>query len=151
MKVIFLTDVPKVAKVGDIKEVADGYARNFLIPKKLALLADAQSLGIAEAQRRHKARVQAETETEMRELAGMLDGKEITLKARAGGKEKLYGSITTTDIAAELEKNGLVVDKRKIEIAEPIHQLGSYEIPIKFAKDIEAKIKVNVVEEETAK
>src|SRR4030042_2206345 len=108
MKVIFLTDVPKIAKAGDIKEVADGYARNFLIPKKFALLADAQSLGVAEAQHRRKARGQGETEAEMRQLAGMLEGKEITLKGRAGAQERLFGSITTADITTELEKNGLV-------------------------------------------
>jgi len=148
MKVIFLEDVPKVAKTGDILEVADGYARNYLIPKRLALLADDQSLTLAEAKRRKKAREQAETEAEMRELAKMLEGKEITLKARAGAQERLYGSITSADIAAELEKGGLVIDKRKIDLAEPIHQLGSYDLMVKFAKDIEAKIKVNVVEEE---
>jgi large subunit ribosomal protein L9 len=87
----------------------------------------------------------------MRELAKMLEGKELTLKARAGAEERLFGSVTSADIAAELEKTGLVVDKRKIELAEPIHQLGSYDIMIKFAKDIEAKIKVNVVEEEATK
>jgi len=151
MKVIFLEDVPNIAKTGDIKEVADGYARNYLIPKKFALVADSHALAVAEAQRRKKAREQAKTEGEMRELAKMLEGKELTLKARAGAEERLFGSVTSADIAAELEKTGLVVDKRKIELAEPIHQLGSYEIMVRFAKDIEAKIKVNVVEEEATK
>ena len=151
MKVIFLETVSNVGQAGDIKDVTDGYARNYLLPKRLALLADAQSLGVAEAQRRRRAKEQAKTETEMRELAGMLEGKELTFQAHAGGKEKLYGSITSADIAAELENKGLVVDKRKIDLTEPIHQLGSYDVIIKFTKGIEAKIKINVVEGEAQK
>ena len=148
MKVVFLEDVPNVARSGEIKEVADGYARNLLIPKKLALIANSAAIKLAEARCRVKARQQAETEAELQELAKQIEGKEITLKARAGSNERLYGSITSADIAAELEKSaGIVVDKRKIDIEEHIHQLGSYEITVKLGKDIAPKVKVNVIEE----
>jgi large subunit ribosomal protein L9 len=153
MKVVFLKDVPRVAKAGEIKEVANGYGRNFLIPQELAILASPQAIRLAEAQRRVKARQQAESEAELLELARELEGKEITLEARVGAQEHLYGSITNADIADELESNaGLVVDKRKIELAEPIRELGSYEVAVRLAKEIVPKIKVTVmakVEEES--
>jgi len=149
MKVVFLEDVPNVAEVGEVKEVADGYGRNFLIPRKLAVLADAKAANIVEARLKKKARIQAETEAEMRELAQQLEGKEVILKARSGAKGQLYGSITNADIAEELSKStGLVVDKRVIELEESIRQVGSYEIAIRLAKDIMPKIKVTIVEEE---
>lgn len=150
MKVIFLQDVPRVARAGEVKEVADGYARNFLIPQKLAVMTNPSTLNSLEAQIKKAASSQAQTEEEMTDLAHQLDGKEITLKAKVGAKEHLYGSITSADIAAELQNNGLVVDKRKIEIAEPIRQLGSHEVAIRLAKDAIPKVKVIVIEEETS-
>jgi len=149
MKVIFLQDVPNVARAGEIKEVANGYGRNFLIPRELALLAKSPAISLIEAQRKIKARNQADNSTEVVELANQLDGREVILKARAGAKDRLYGSITNADIAAELEStNGLVIDKRKIELDEPIRQLGSYEVAIRLAKDVIPKIKVTVTEKE---
>jgi large subunit ribosomal protein L9 len=152
MRVIFLEDVPKVARAGEIKEVADGYGRNFLIPQKLAVLASSSAISTMEVQRRLRTKEAAQLEVEVLELARQLEGKEIILKARAGAKDRLYGSITNTDIAFELETaTGLVIDKRKIELAEPIRQLGSYEVTIKLAKDIAPKIKVTVAGEEVEK
>ena len=149
MKVIFLQDVPKVAKAGETREVADGYGRNFLIPKKLAQLANRTTLGALEAQLKIQARHQAEEEAKVVGLVEELDGKEITLKAKVGTTEHLYGSITSADIADELQKSyGVSVDKKKVEMAEPIRQLGSYEVAIKFGKDLMPKIKVNVIGEE---
>ena len=149
MKVVFLEDVPNVAEAGEMKEVADGYGRNFLIPRKLAVLADAKAANIIEAQLKKKARIQAETEAEMRELAQQMEGKEVILKARSGARGKLYGSITTTEIAEELSKSvGFVVDKGGMELEEPIRQVGSYEIAIRLTKDIVPKIKVTIVGEE---
>jgi large subunit ribosomal protein L9 len=145
MKVIFLQDVPNVAKAGEVKEVAAGYGRNFLIPRKLAALASPQAMSLAET----SDKVQARTSDELVELASQLEGKEVSLKAHAGAKERLYGSITSADIAAALESaTGIVVDKRKIELDKPIHQLGSYELTIKLGKDITPKITVKVIEEE---
>ncbi len=150
MKVIFLVDVPKVAEAGDIKEVANGYGRNYLIPKKLALLAESPAINLVEKQREIKAHRQAQIESEMTELARQLEGKEVVLTAKVGASERLYGSITSADIAAGLQKtSGLVVDKRKVELAEPIRQLGSYDVVIKLSKDLAPSIKVTVKEEET--
>ena len=151
MKVVFIEDVPDVAEAGEIKDVADGYGRNYLIPKRLAVLADAQATQIVEAQKKRKARIEAETEAEMRELAKQIEGLDITIKAKAGTKDRLYGSITNADIAEELNKSaGLVVDKRKIELETPIHETGSYEIPVRLTKDIIPNIKLSVVEEVAA-
>ncbi len=147
MKVIFLQDVPNVARAGEVKEVANGYGRNFLIPRKLALLAKAESINTIKAKLEVKARSQAQTEAELVEMASQLEGREVFLEARKGGKDRLYGSITTADIAVELEKTtGLVVDKRKIELDESIRQIGSYEVAIRLTKDIVPKIKVTVTE-----
>ena len=152
MKVIFLEDVPRVARAGEIKEVADGYGRNFLIPQKLALLANSSAVSTMEAREKIRAKEVAKLEMEALELARHLEGKEIFLKAKAGAKDRLYGSITNTDIASEVENSiGLVIDKRKIELEEPIRQLGSYEVVIKLAKDIAPKIKVTVAGEEVEK
>jgi large subunit ribosomal protein L9 len=145
MKVIFLQDVPNVAKAGEIKEVAAGYGRNFLIPRKLAALASPHAMSQVET----SDKAQAKTSEESVDLARQLEGKKVSLKAHAGAKERLYGSITSADIAAELESaTGLVVDKRKIELDEPIRQLGSYELTIRLGKDITPKIMVSVIEEE---
>jgi len=144
MRVVFLQDVPRVAKAGEIKEVADGYARNFLIPRKLALLARPQVL----SQLGTREITKAKEDTELMALAQQIEGKEINIKAKAGAKDRLYGSITSADIASELGKStGLVIDKRKIELEEPIRQLGSYEITIRLAKDIVPRIRVSVTEE----
>ena len=150
MKVIFLQDEPNVARAGEIKEVASGYGWNFLIPQKLALLASSPAISVIEAQRKINARNQQQTETEVVEVANQLDGREGFLKAQVGAKDRLYGSITNADIAAELESaTGLVIDKKKIELAKPVQQLGSYEITIRLATDIMPKIKVTVTAEET--
>ena len=146
MKVIFLQDVPNVAQAGQVKEVADGYARNYLIPRKLAALAQPQAVSQIETRTK---KMEVRLTSEMQELAILIEGTEVNLKAKAGAKDKLYGSITSADIAAELQNvTGLEIDKRKIELEEPIRQLGSYEIALKLGKDIAPKIKVTVTEEE---
>ena len=143
MKVIFLEDLPNIAYAGEVREVADGYARNYLIPKKLAVVAKPGIANVVAAR-------QAKVITELTEMANKLEGVEISLKARAGAKDRLYGAITAADIAEELSKTaGLTIDKRKIELDKPIHQLGSYEVAIRLAKDIMPKIRVIVAEEET--
>ena len=148
MKVIFIEDVPNVAKTGDVKEVADGYVRNYLLPRKLAVLAAPSALKNLEADLKIRVRKKAETDAEFAALAQQLEGKEIIIKANAGAKARLYGSITSTDIAAGLEKVGITIDKRKIALSKPIHQLGNYEIAIKLSKDFTPKIRVIVGEEE---
>ena len=150
MKVVFLQDMPDVARAGDIKEVASGYGRNFLIPNNLAMLATPGALKNAEKQLETIAHRRQQTEAEMTELAHELEEKEITIKARTGGKERLYGSITAADIADELQKIAdTEIDKRKIELEKPIRQLGTHEVLLRLSKDITATIKVTVVGEET--
>jgi large subunit ribosomal protein L9 len=145
MKVIFLQDVPRVAYAGDIKEVADGYARNYLIPKQLAAVAKPGAINMVAAQ-------QAKMATEFSGLAGKIDGQEINLKARVGANDRLFGAITAADIATELNRVAEVdIDKRKIALDKPIHQLGDYEIAVRLAKDLVPKIKVTVSKEETEK
>jgi len=149
MKVVFLQDVSNVARAGEIKEVASGYGRNFLIPRKLALPANSPAISTIKTQLKTEAADQAQTEARLADLAQQLEGEEITLEARVGAKDRLYGSITSADIAAKLQNtSGVVIDKRKVELANPIRQLGSYEVAIKLAKDITPIIKVTVTEKE---
>jgi large subunit ribosomal protein L9 len=147
MKVIFTEDVPNVAKSGQMKDVADGYARNYLIPRKLAVFANSGTVKAMAAKIEARKKADALAEIERKDLGESLRGKEIFIEAKSGGKERLYGSVTNADIAAELEKaTGLEVDKRKIKITEAIHQLGTYEVEIRFSKDVSPKIKVTVTE-----
>lgn len=148
MKVIFLDDVPNVAKTGEVKEVPDGYFRNYLLPRKFAAPATPSAMKSLEAQLKVRARKKAETDAELASLAQQLEGKEVRVKAQAGTKARLYGSITAADIAAELEKNGITVDKRKIALSKPIHQLGNYEVPVKLSGDLNPKLRVIVGEKE---
>ena len=147
MKVIFTEDVPNVAKSGQLKEVADGYARNYLIPRKLAVFANSGTIKAMATKMEARIKADAQSEIEMKELGESLNGKEVFIEAKSGGKERLYGSVTNADIAAELEKaTGLEVDKRKIKLLEAIHQLGTYEVEIRLSKDVTPKVKVTVTE-----
>ena len=148
MKIIFLEDVPSVAKTGEIKDVASGYVRNYLIPRRLAMVATPAAIKNLEAELKIRSRKQARTDAELAALAEQLEGKEITISVQAGSKARLYGSVTPADVAAALKKAGLVIDKRKIDLNRPIHQLGTYDIPIKLKRDLAPKIKVSVVEKE---
>lgn len=144
MKVIFLQNVQNVAKAGDIKEVADGYARNYLLPRKMALKATANAERIAAAQVKSQAKLAAEA----LDTTSQLEGKTVTLKAKAGAEGKLHGAITNADIAEEIKKlTGLEIDRRKIELTEPMHQLGNYIVNIKLGGEAAAKITVAVVED----
>ena len=147
MKVIFTEDVPNVAKSGQMKEVTDGYARNYLIPRKLAVFANSGTIKAMATKMEARVKADAQAEIEMKELGESLNGREIFIEAKSGGKERLYGSVTNADIAAELEKaTGLEVDKRKIKLLETIDQLGTYDVEIRLSKDIAPKIKVTVTE-----
>jgi len=149
VKVIFIEDVTNVAKAGQTRDVADGYARNFLFPRKLALLADSQAAAAVESHLKKIVKQRALEEAEMSEVAKKISGVEITLKAKVGENEKLYGSITGADIAEALSKaSGCEIDKRKIELAEPIKQAGSCDVTVRFTHDIMAVIKVNVMSDE---
>jgi large subunit ribosomal protein L9 len=148
MKVIFLKNVPK-GKRGEIKEVADGYARNFLLPKGMALPATPSAIKAAKVMSDEKAESQVRQHEEMSRMVQELEGKELHFKAKAGVKGRLHGAITTASIADELSRlTGFDIDKKKVELEEPLHHLGSYDVMINLGTGTEAKIKV-VIEEET--
>ena len=151
MKVVFLQDVVRVARAGEIKDVANGYGRNYLIPRKLAVPADAKSMKAAESQIKANARFASEAESGLLELAGQLAGKEITIKAKSGVNDRLYGSITAADVAAEIESAlGLTVDRKKIDIDQPIRQLGNYNIAIRLTYDINPIVALTVASDAPA-
>jgi len=148
MKVILLQDVDGLGKAGELKDVANGYARNFLVPKKLAagatpqLLANYQQRIAAEQRRNEK---QNEQNRQQAERLGQIT---LTFKARVGGQGRLYGSITSQDIAAGLrESEGIAIDRRMIELPDPIRALGTYHVPVKLAQKLASQITVNVVDE----
>ena len=146
---VFLKDVPPAGKVGEIKEVADGYGRNFLLPRKLAALAKPSALKALEAQIQKEIARQQRLADELQELAQQLEGFSMTLKAKVVEEERLYGSIRDSDIVAEINRLlGFDIDKRKIELEEPIHQAGEYEITVRLSKDLAPKINVIVAAEE---
>jgi large subunit ribosomal protein L9 len=150
MKIVFLKDVSSKGKAGEIREVADGYARNFLFPRGLALPATQEAIKSAKAKAEENARRQSHLQEELSELAKLIDGKEVYFKARAGEKGQLHGSITSADIVKELSKLANVeIDKKKIELDEPLRHLGSHEVKISFSKEVEAKIQVIIEEEKT--
>ena len=147
MKVILREDVEKLGKAGEIVKVADGYGRNFLIPKQLAVPADIRNVRTLEHDKRviearaKKARKSAES------LAEKIAAVSLTLPARAGEEGKLFGAITSRDIALALEKAGVAVDRKLVLLAEPIKQLGDYRIKVKLGAAIVPEISVSVVPE----
>ncbi|MBQ8415509.1 MAG: 50S ribosomal protein L9 [Clostridia bacterium] len=147
MKVILLTDVKGQGKKNDVIEVSDGYAKNFLIPRKLAKAADAQSLNDVKV--KEEARLyRIETEKkEARALAEKLKGILVKIPASSGADGRLYGSITSKDISERLEADhGISIDKRKIVMGEPVKTYGKYEIDVKLYTEINGKINVLVCE-----
>ena len=148
MKVVFLQDVTNVAAAGEVKEVASGYARNYLLPKNLAVVATKVELGKVEQRHQAEARREARLEEESEAVAQVLRETTVTLKVRAGEGERIYGSVTSADIATEIKKStGHEIDKRKIDLEEPIRELGSHQVPIKLTRNVSASITV-VVEQE---
>lgn len=145
MKVVFLEDVPNIAKAGEVKEVAKGYGRNFLLPKKLAAPAAASVLAQVKARQEAFATRQARSEQELAGLAARIEGKQVVLKVKAGTKERLYGAVTSADIAKGIKKQfDIDVDKRDIALDKPIHEIGNYEIVVKLGKDISPKFQLSV-------
>lgn len=148
MKIVLRQDMDVLGLEGDIVVVADGYARNYLIPKGIALEASKENIKLTEMQRkkievrRLKAKENAEKVKE--EMAEMV----ITISQKTGEEEKLYGSVTSMDIAGHLEKKGIVIDRRKIIMDKPIKTLGDFDVPVKLYPEVIGSIKVVVVPEE---
>ena len=148
MKVILLKDVKGTGKAGEVKEVSDGFARNFLIPRGVAKIADAGTLSDLknkESARLHKIEVD---KAEARELAAKLEGILVKIDASHGADGRLYGSITSQNIVDELKKlSGIDIDKRKVVLDSPIKAYGKYEVPVKlYGSEIQGKINVIVTE-----
>ena len=148
MRVVLLKDLPGKGKAGEIKEVSNGYAKNFLLPQGLALAATPMVMNQVESRLQKEKKEEIINRDRLVELAEKIEGREISLKARAGTGERLFGSITAADIAEELSQVvGSVVDKKKIDIEKPIRQAGSHEVIVRLSGDIKPQITV-VIEEE---
>ena len=145
MKVLFKRDVADVAKAGQVKDVADGYARNFLIPRGLAVAATTSALKQVADVQAVAARHAAEEEQAARELKTRLEGQSIVIEAKAGTQGRLYGSVTTADVASALQKQlGASVDRRDLDIAEPVRQVGSYQVAAKLPRGVSATLTIEV-------
>lgn len=148
MKVILLKDVKDLGKAGEIKELADGYARNYLIPRGMAAEATKEKLKENEEKNLKAQKTKQKELAQAEELKAELDGKSIAISLKTGGGDKLFGAVTTKEIAELIEKQlQLKVDKKKIEIDEPIKHLGEYSVSIKLYPSVLAEIKLTVAAE----
>jgi large subunit ribosomal protein L9 len=150
MKVILMSDVKSLGSAGAVLEVADGYARNFLLPKGLAAEASSGSLASLEQQRRAKARRDAEDLASAKELAAKLQAAEVTVPAKSGGNGKLFGSVTNANVAEAISRElGIAIDRHKIALLDNIKALGTYSAEVRLGKNIVAKTTVKVVPAES--
>ncbi len=147
MKVILLENVEKIGKKGEIKDVPDGYARNFLIPNKLVILANKSEMAKLEEQQKIENQKAEEELARFQAMATQIDGLELEIPVKLGEQGKLFGAITSTGIVEKLKENGFEITKEQIKLEEPIKEIGEYEIVISLPHNLEAKIKVIVVEE----
>lgn len=147
MKVILLEDVKSLGKKGDIVNVSDGYARNAIIPKKLGVEANAKNLNDLKLQKQHEAKVAQEIYEAAIELSKVVEEKKVIVKIKCGEGGKIFGAVSTKEIAAAAkEQTGLDLDKKKMQLADPIKALGTYEVPVKLHPKVTAKLSVQVVE-----
>lgn len=146
MKVIFIKDVKGRGKAGEVKNVADGYARNYLLPNNLAVEATKGNMQSLKAKQQSEARKAEEEKQEAEQLKVLLEKTTVELKAKTGEGGRLFGSITSKQIADELKKQKINIDKRKIDLAEPIRSLGYTNVPVKVHPEVTAVIKVHVAE-----
>ncbi|MFD1851012.1 50S ribosomal protein L9 [Oceanobacillus bengalensis] len=147
MKVIFLKDVKGKGKKGEVKNVSDGYARNYLLKNKLAEEATTGSLKVLDAKKRKDAELEQKEKDEAIQLKEKLASLTVEIKAKAGDGGRLFGSITSKQIAETLEKQqGIKIDKRKMDLAQPIRALGFTNVPVKLHNEVSGVIKVHVEE-----
>lgn len=149
MEVILKEDVPKLGNRGEVVKVAEGYGRNFLLPKKLAIEANAANKAVIDQMKAAAVRRSAKEKSEAEELAKQFDGLEVKFQRKSGENDQLFGSVTSGDIAEALEKKSFHIDRRKIQLHEPLKIVGEFTIPVKLHKDVTTHLKV-VVEKEAA-
>ena len=145
MKVILQQDVKNLGKKGEIVEVSEGYGRNFLLPRKAAVIANAENMNVAKAQAGSKARKEAMATDEAKLMAAQLEKVSVTIPVKIGENGKLFGSVTGKDVADALKKEKIDIDRRKITIKGDVTGVGEYEAVIKVHPSITSTIKVNVV------
>ncbi len=144
MEVILKEDVEKLGHRGEIVKVAEGYGRNFLLPRKLAIEASRANKAVIEQMKAAAVRKSAKEKTGAEALAQQLNDVQLTFERKVGEKDHLFGSVTSADIASALEAKGFNVDRRKIHLDDPLKSLGEFHVPIKLHRDVTAHVKVTV-------
>lgn len=148
MEVILREDVEKLGSRGEVVKVAPGYARNFLLPKKMAVAATDANKKIVEQERQAHLRKEAKFKGEAEDLGKLMSGVTVTISQKAGENDQLFGSVTSKDVAEALAAKNFTIDRRKIQLEEPIRQLGEFKVPVKLHKDVTVEVTVVVVKEE---
>jgi large subunit ribosomal protein L9 len=151
MEVILLENIDKIGNRGQVVKVADGYGRNYLLPKKLAVAATPQNRKWVEQQRVRFLKLEAKEKADAADLGALLGGVSVTVIRKAGEKGNLFGSVTSLDVAEKLVAQGYHIDKRKIHLATPIKVLGEYNVPVKLHREVTATVKVLVEPDEESK
>ena len=149
MEVILKEDVPKLGNRGEVVKVAEGYGRNFLLPKKLAIEANAANKAVIEQMKAAAVRRSAKEKSEAEALATQFDGLEVKFQRKSGENDQLFGSVTSGDIAEALEKKSFHIDRRKIQLHEPLKMVGEFTIPVKLHRDVTTHLRV-IIEKEAA-
>jgi large subunit ribosomal protein L9 len=145
MEVILRSDIEKLGSRGQLVKVAPGYARNFLLPKRLAVAATEANRKIVEQERQAHVRKEAKLKGEAEDLAKLVNGVSVTIAQKAGENDQLFGSVTSKDVAGALAALNFTIDRRKIQLDEAIKQLGEFKVPVRLYRDVTAEITVNVV------
>lgn len=149
MKIILLQDEKKLGKKGDIIEVSEGYARNFILPKKLGVEANAQNLNDWKLRRANEEKKAQQVLDAAKDLAAQLEGKQVVVKMKAGEGGRVFGSVSTKEIAAACkEQHGIELDKKKLQLADNLKTFGTYEVAVKLHPQVTGKLAVKVVEAE---
>jgi large subunit ribosomal protein L9 len=147
MEVILKEDVAKLGNRGDVVKVAEGYGRNYLLPKKLAIEATHANKAVIEQMKQAAVRKSAKDKADAEVLAKQFEGASVSFERKVGEKDHLFGSVTSSDIASELAKHGFNVDRRKIHLDDPLKTLGEFHVPVKLHRDVTAHVKVVINKE----
>ena len=148
MEVILREEIEKLGRRGDVVKVAAGYARNYLLPKRLAVAANESNKKIVEQEKQAYLRRESKEIGDANDLAKMMGSVEITIAQKAGENDQLFGSVTAQDIVAALEKAGYTIDRKKVNLAEPIKALGDYKVTVRLHREVSVELPVHVIKEE---